>query len=170
MRNLKLGFRLLIFLVITLLLIGGCNKPQVSQETTNTTVEHQTTAVVNATPPVVIEEDPKESAEFEKNAYRTLQTMKSMYVILMSTSGDLYRNGDLGEEARTKIVDLGNVYYGSYMTLVKALEEYHKFKNEESKLALALQLYKTIKDYNTILDYFNSVTSGIKGVQQWKNL
>ena len=161
---------LVMLMMVFVLILGGCNK-STTMDTHNTTL-----ATTNASSDLVVVLTPNqpnvsiESNDFEKNTYRTIVTMDTMFNVLMETGGSLYKEKMLTDSSRLKLEALGNIYYGAHQALVLTFETYKKVQDEDSKLALALQFYKTVKNYNEVLDCYNDVTKGIKGVQQWTKL
>ena len=163
----------LCLLIIVLLTVGCFGNKQESSEQSTLVPSQQTTT--NATDPVVAPtETPaatiNESDDFTKITYRTIHTMGTMYDVLMSTAGELHREKILTDEQKKKIIDLGYIYEGSYQTLVTAFEMYKKSKNDDDKISITVMVIETVRKYNSILEYYNSVTKGVKGVQQWTKI
>jgi len=150
-------------MMICLMLLAGCTKDAPSVSTGNTS-----NSTVSTDIPVTQPEET--SDEFTKITYRTIHTMGTMYNVLMGTAGSLHKEKVITDEQKKKMIDLGYIYYGSYQGLVTAFESYQKVKSEDGKISLTLMLIQTVKQYNTILEYYNDVTKGVKGVQQWTKI
>ena len=108
--------------------------------------------------------------DFEKNTYRTLFTMGTTYDVCMKTAADLHSKGMLSEEKKEKLIDLGNIYYGSYHTTVTSFNLYLANNDKEMKEAVVSGVIDAVKKYNTFIEYYNSVTKGIEGVKEWNSL
>ncbi len=163
MKNLK-WLQLLILCILLLFVSTGCTKSTTQDPDIKPSVEHSTSVpVTNAT-------STNESDDFTKITYRTIHTMGTMYDVLMSTAGELHKEKILTDEQKKKIIDLGYIYEGSYQTLVTAFEMYKKSKNDDDKISITVMVIETVRKYNSILEYYNSVTKGVKGVQQWTKI
>ena len=162
----KPAFKLIIMvLLLCCMMVVGCSKKETPPTTTTTS---NSTAVVAPEVPVT---QPEENAdEFVKITYRTIHTMGTMYNVLMGTAGNLYKEKVLTEEQKNKMIDLGYIYYGSYQALATAFEAYQKSKSDDEKISLTLLVIETVKKYNSVLEYYNDVTKGVKGVQQWTKI
>lgn len=150
-------------MMICFVVLAGCTKdtPSVSTDATNSSV---------VSPEVPVTQPEENAEEFVKITYRTIHTMGTMYNVLMGTAGNLYKEKVLTEEQKNKMIDLGYIYYGSYQTLATAFEAYQKSKSDDEKISLTLLVIETVKKYNTVLEYYNDVTKGVKGVQQWRKI
>lgn len=155
---------LIVVLIFILFLSLGCNKQSTSQNSTLIPNEQNTVVSVNSTTPEVVSDD------FTKVTYRTIHTMGTMYEVLMSTAGELYKEKIITEEQKTKLIDLGYIYHGSYHALVTAFEMYKKSQTDEEKISITLMVIETVKKYNKVLEYYNDITKGVKGVQQWTKI
>ena len=99
-----------------------------------------------------------------------------MYKIVMTTAGELYKEGSLdsnstmAEIKKQKIIDMGNIVYASYHTALDGYDAYIKLNSTENELGLISKLKLAVSNYNDLISQYNTLTSGIKGVQQWKSL
>ena len=155
---------IVLVLLLCCTLITGCSK---KETTVPTTITNSTNAVVLEVP---ITQPDEYVDEFNKTIYRTIHTMGTMYNVLMGTAGNLYKEKVLTEEQKNKMIDLGYIYYGSYQTLVTAFEAYQKVQSDDGRISITLLTIETVKKYNIVLEYYNDVTKGVKGVQQWTKM
>lgn len=176
MRPSKLTMLILV-LIFSLFISVGCSKKQPETEVITKPSSEQSTSVPTVTTVPTTTETAEavtkpvdESTDFTKITYRTIHTMGTMYDVLMRTAGELYKEKLITEEQKAQLIDLGYIYYGSYQGLVTAFETYEKSKNDEDKISITLMVIETVKKYNKVLEYYNDVTKGIKGVQQWTKI
>lgn len=158
--------------IIALLLcciLCACTPKTTTTPTHNATAEavvvDNSTTVDMSNAPATVKGD-----AFEKNTYRTLWTLKTMYKIMMLTANDLYNDEKITPVQKQQIIDLGKIYYGSYLSMVTAFEVYKKSHSEDDKLSLTTLMFAAVKNYNAVIDYYNTITTGINGVQQWKKM
>ena len=52
-------------------------------------------------------------ASFSKNAYRALGTSSVAYDVAMKTTADLYHQKVVGEDVKTKAIELGNIFWAA---------------------------------------------------------
>ena len=78
-------------------------------------------------------------ANFDQNAYKTLNTAKVTYTQTMSALGDLYKQGKITEAQKNNIIAVANVYYLAYNAAEKSYEVYHSNQtvaNQDQLIAL----------------------------------
>ena len=107
---------------------------------------------------------------FEKTTYVTLNTMGIAYESIMKVSADLYKDKQITEEQKDKIIELGTVFYGSYHTLVEAFELYKMSQTTEVKKTVTIVMAQTVKSYNNFVSYYNDTTKSINTIQQWETI
>lgn len=156
---------ILLLLLLCCVSVVGCSKKiagPVAPPVTNSTVA--------VAPEVPVTQPTEGSDEFTKITYRTIHTMGTMFNVLMGTAGNLHKEKILTDDQKNKMIDLGYIYYGAYQTLATAFEAYQKVQSDDGKISITLMVIETVKKYNTVLEYYNDVTKGVKGVQQWKKI
>lgn len=111
--------------------------------------------------------------QVEKNAYRALSVMSATYDGIMLSAGDAYKNKLITEDQRNKIVDVGNVFYGTFHTANSALASYIKVRDEggnvdkaQGDMVLAVNL--ALEAMMNFTAYYNDVASGIEGMKKWE--
>jgi len=65
-------------------------------------------------------------ATFKSNSYKTLAASKSTYEYLMTSAGDLYKQGKLEETDKDAVINLGRKFKDSHNAAVAALLRYEE--------------------------------------------
>jgi len=112
--------------------------------------------------------------DVEKTSYRSLSVMAVTYDGIMSSLGDAYKQGLITEDAKEKIIDVGNVFYGAYHSAEEAFKAYISAKKSgvdtrpfEDKLESSVTY--ALVSMNTYITYYNSIASGIEGMKEWED-
>ena len=72
-------------------------------------------------------------AHFTENAYRTLTVSKQTYTITLSALGDLYKQGQITEEQKAKVIQLSRAYKHAHNKAAMFLLDYETSKAESDK-------------------------------------
>ena len=92
-------------------------------------------------------------ASFSKNAYRALGTSSVAYDVAMKTTADLYHQKVVGEDVKTKAIELGNIFWAAYNSAVDALAAYEKTRTAEDKVKVETALNEANAAFVKFLDY-----------------
>lgn len=113
--------------------------------------------------------------DFATSSYSTLSALGHTYDGVMTAAGDAHKAGIINDETKEKIVDAGNVFYGSYHAAVNALEIYVKAKDSNSGVADAKNvvtqaLSKAVFNMNEFIEQYNRIASGVNGMKTWSKV
>jgi len=97
------------------------------------------------------------TASFSKNTYDTLASSADAYRASMQSAGDLYSNGMITEEQKTKIIVYGEDFWLAYHTAVDALEAY-QLNRDHAGVYTALATLSTA--LGSFLEYAQSLRGG----------
>ena len=92
-------------------------------------------------------------ASFSKNAYRALGTSSVAYDVAMKTTADLYHQKVVGEDVKTKAIELGNIFWAAYNSAVDALVAYEKTRTADDKAKVETALNEANAAFVKFLDY-----------------
>ena len=92
-------------------------------------------------------------ASFSKNAYRALGTSSVAYDVAMKTTADLYHQKVVGEDVKTKAIELGNIFWAAYNSAIDALAAYEKTRTAEDKVKVETALNEANAAFVKFLDY-----------------
>lgn len=149
----------IMFIVVLLVCVFGCTSAKQKLE-----LPQNGTVVFNGTTNATT------TSTIAKNTFRTLTTIGTMYKVVMTTAGELYKDGELNDIQKQKIIDVGNIAYASYHIGVDSYDAYMKLSSPDNELKLLTTVKLAVTNYNELIVQYNTLTSGIKGVQQWKSL
>lgn len=106
--------------------------------------------------------------DFEKNCYSTLVVGEQGYIMVMETTGDLYKDHLIGDDVKDEIITLGNLYKAAYKSAQLALYMYH---NSDKNKPLKLEVIKAFSELGRKTDdlrkIYNNTVEGVKGVKKW---
>jgi len=72
--------------------------------------------------------------------YKLLLTSQISYDTSMKVAADLYRQGKMTQDEKTKIIEIGTLYAEAHNQSVKALASYEKTKSDEDQARLTAQI------------------------------
>lgn len=113
------------------------------------------------------------TGSFEVRTYKTLVTLGHSYDAIMKMAADAKEKELISEETKGKIIDVGNVFYGSYRLATTSLEVYIKAKEggantSKERALLEESVKKAIADFDALAENYNSIATGIEGMKEWK--
>lgn len=97
----------------------------------------------------------------ESKTYKVLKTAADIYEAGMSAMGDLYAQGRINEQEKDKIIELANIFWGTYHSASASFDIWSRSKTEDNKIALdkiLLELATSMDDFQQyVIPLFDKV-------------
>lgn len=94
---------------------------------------------------------------FTSVSYKSLSTAATFYDTTMKSVAELYKNKQITDADKDKVIELGNKFWESYHSAVSALEIYEKSTTPTDKIIAKSKVDEFEQNYNTFVMFVTPI-------------